>query len=82
LPVSRHGFGLPNETVDASLPSSATVAVSACGLNLRDECLNEHGVLTLADAPDRRSVAQARFRFSYSRGDIEVLLEPEVERLG
>jgi len=50
LPVSRHGFGLPNETVDASLPSGATATLSACGLNLRDACLTEHGFLSLADA--------------------------------
>jgi hypothetical protein len=83
LPVRRHGFGLPNETVDAFLPSGAAVTVSACGLNVRDECVNEHGFLNLADA--RRIVdivPQARFRFSSSRGDIELLLEPEVDRLG
>ena len=81
LSVRRHGFGLPNETVDASLLSGGTVAVSACGLNLSDECLKEHWFLNLADAPDRRSVAPAHFRFSCSRGDIELLLEPEVDRL-
>jgi hypothetical protein len=80
--VRRHGFGLPNETVDASLPPGATVTVSACGLNLRDACLNEHWFLNLADALDRRSVAQTRFRFSCSRDDIELLLEPEVDHLG
>jgi hypothetical protein len=83
LSVRRHGFGLPNETLDASRPSSATVTVSACGLSLRDECLNEHWFLNLADA--RRIVdivPQARFRFSRLRGDIELLLEPEVDRLG
>jgi hypothetical protein len=82
LPVSRHGFGLPNETLKASLSSGAMVTVSACGLNLRDACLNEHGFLNLADA--RRIVdivAQARFRCSCSRGDIELLLEPEVDHL-
>ena len=42
LPVSRHRFGLPNETSDASRPSGATVTLSACGLNLRNACLNEH----------------------------------------
>src|SRR5215207_4184588 len=50
LPVRRDGFGLPNEAVDASLASGATVTVSACGLNVRDACLTEHGFLNLADA--------------------------------
>jgi hypothetical protein len=82
LPVSHHGFGLPNEKVDASLPSGATVTVSACGHNLRDACLNEHWFLNLAAA--RRIVAawRRRCRFSCSQGDIELLLEPEVDRLG
>jgi hypothetical protein len=75
VPVSRHGFGLPNETVEASLPSGATATVSACGLNVRDACLTEPWFLNLVDA--RRIVdivPQARFRFSCSRGDIELLL--------
>ena len=69
--------------MEASLPSGATATVSACGLNLHAACLDEHGVLNLADA--RRIVdivPQARFRFSRLRGDIELLLEPEVDRLG
>ena len=65
LPVSRHGFGLPKETTDASRPSGAAVTLSARGLDLRVACLNEHWFLNLADA--RRIVGAWRHDYNTAR---------------